>query len=309
MVGWKLIIVACVIIGITFVILQLLWPWIISQIGVPIEHLSQYVFPLLILAAILIGISGFLPPKYGISLAKGALLLIFVGVLLIEATLLAPFIRRIEVPIEECKNYFVPEEKQNETKQNETIMVDAIQYTSCVLTGYFPTTEQVGWVTFYIFYIILPFAFIFAFMYGLMNALGFESFFGAVAKPVTTVLTFVISMYAVRVLFGAVLLELMGYGAWGLAAVFIAILLTGGIWKLLSGYYPVVTPLLEEPALARAEWIIGRLTNPETFRVLSEKEKKALEKELEELAVKYPGVRRKVNEVYRKEKAGLPAPS
>jgi len=308
MVNWKAVGVGIAIIGV-YVVVYWLFPWILSLLGVstPIQ-LSSLVFPLLIGAAIIIAISGFLKPDWGRNLAKVALLLVFAGVLLIEVPLVQSFLgKRTEVSIEECKNILFP--KTNETS---TLMVDAIKYASCVLTGYFPTTDQlneVGWVTFYIFYIILPFAFIFAFMYGLMNALGFESFFGAVAKPVITVLTFVISMYATRVLFGAVLLEFLGYGAWGLVAVFIAIIITGGLWKLMSGLYPVITPLLEGPALARAEWIIGRLTNPETFRVLSEKEKKDLEKELEQLAANYPSVRRKVNEMFRKGKGGVPAPS
>lgn len=308
MVNWRAVGVGIGIIVVTYVVLQLVWPRIIPLLGVstPIQ-LSPFVFPLLIGAAIIIAISGFLKPDWGRNLAKVALLLVFAGVLLIEVPLVQPFLKRTEVSMEECKNFFIPA-----TNETSTLMVDAIKYASCVLTGYFPTTTQaseVGWVTFYIFYIILPFAFIFAFMYGLMNALGFESFFGAVAKPVITVLTFVISMYATRVLFGAVLLEFLGYGAWGLAAVFIAVIITGGLWKLMSGLYPVITPLLEGPALARAEWIIGRLTNPETFRVLSEKEKKDLEKELEQLAANYPSVRRKVNEMFRRGRGGVAAPS
>ncbi|GEM_PF-6438236 len=308
MVNWRAVGVGIGIIVVTYVVLQLVWPRIIPLLGVstPIQ-LSPFVFPLLIGAAIIIAISGFLKPDWGRNLAKVALLLVFAGVLLIEVPLVQPFLKRTEVSMEECKNFFIPA-----TNETSTLMVDAIKYASCVLTGYFPTTTQaseVGWVTFYIFYIILPFAFIFTFIYGLMNALGFESFFGAVAKPVITVLTFVISMYATRVLFGAVLLEFLGYGAWGLAAVFIAVIITGGLWKLMSGLYPVITPLLEGPALARAEWIIGRLTNPETFRVLSEKEKKDLEKELEQLAANYPSVRRKVNEMFRRGRGGVAAPS
>jgi hypothetical protein len=308
MVNWKVVIAILVIIAGIYVFLEFLWPLIISLLGIstPTE-LSPLVLPLLIGAAILIGISAFLKPSWGRPLAKAALVLVFVGVLMIEAPLVQPFLKRTEVSMEECKNFFIPA-----TNETSTLMVDTIKYASCVLTGYFPTTSQaseVGWVTFYIFYIILPFAFVFAFIYGLMNALGFESFFGAVAKPVITVLTFVISMYATRVLFGAVLLEFLGYGVWGLAAVFIAILLTMGLWKLISGLYPITKTLIEEPALARAEWIIGRLTNPETFRVLSEKEKKDLEKELEQLAVNYPSVRRKVNEVFRRGGGGVPAPS
>jgi hypothetical protein len=308
MVNWTGIGIAIVIIVVTFVVLKLLWPSIIPAVlGVSAPTLSPLIFPLLTCAAILIGISGLLPDKWANwskRLVKGALILVFVGVLLIELPLISSTQHPVEVSMEECKNQFFPE--------TEKALTDAIKYASCILTGYFPTTEQineVGWVTFYIFYIILPFAFIFAFMYGLMSGLGFESFFGAVTKPVVTVLTFVISMYATRVLFGAVLLEFLGYGAWALVAVFIAIIITGGLWKLMSGLYPVITPLLEEPALARAEWIIGRLTNPETFRVLSEKEKKDLEKELEQLAVNYPSVRRKVNEVFRRGGGGVPAPS
>jgi hypothetical protein len=301
MVSWKAIIIALVIIGGVFVVLKLWWPYIIPAVlGVPAPTLPPLIFPLLTCAAILIGISGLLPSSWANwsrRLVKAALILVFVGVLLIELPLISSAQHPVKVSMEECKNQFFPE--------TEKALTDAIKYASCILTGYFPTTEQineVGWVTFYIFYIILPFAFIFALMYGLMSGLGFESFFGAVTKPVVTVLTFVISMYATRVLFGAVLLEFLGYGAWALAAVFIAIIITGGLWKLMSGLYPVVTPLLEEPALARAEWIIGRLTNPETFRVLSEKEKKDLEKELEQLAANYPNVRAKVEEVFRRER-------
>jgi hypothetical protein len=313
MVNWKAIGIALLIIGGGFVVLKLLWPYIIPAVlGVPAPTLPPLIFPLLTCAAILIGISGLLPSRWANwsrRLVKAALILVFVGVLLIELPLISSAHHRVEVSMEECKNFFIPVTNVAETS---TLAVDAIKYASCVLTGYFPTTTQaseVGWVTFYIFYIILPFAFIFAFMYGLMSGLGFESLFGAVTKPVVTVLTFVISMYATRVLFGAVLLELLGYGAWALAAVFIAIIITGGLWKLMSGLYPVVTPLLEGPALARAEWIIGRLTNPETFRVLSEKEKKDLEKELEQLAANYPSVRAKVEEVSRKAKGERPAPS
>jgi len=304
--------IAAGIIAIFAFLLSFIWSpltsWISSMTGGRVGALNTNIIFCLIGAAIVIGVSGFLPPKWGREFVKVALILVFIAGLWIEALLIISYnYTPPEVSIEECKNFVIPE--TNDTTQ---ITVNGVKYVSCVLTGYYPATTkitEIGWVTFYIFYIILPFAFIFALVYGLMNGLGFESFFGAVTKPVVIVLTFVISMYATRLLFGHLLLQLLGYGAWGLAAVFIAVIITGGLWKLMSGLYPVITPLLEEPALARAEWIIGRLTNPETFRVLSEKEKKELEKELEQLAVNYPSVRRKVNEVFRRGGGGVPAPS
>jgi hypothetical protein len=138
-----------------------------------------------------------------------------------------------EITLEKCTTLFGKKEKP------EGVM-DAVGIWSCVTTGYFPSEQaELGWTMFAIFYIILPFAFIWALLYGLMTGVGLDELFGNFGKPATTLLSFIISMYAARQLFGFFLLDMFGFGAWGLAGVFGAALFVLTIRHMIEKWFAI----------------------------------------------------------------------
>lgn len=105
-----------------------------------------------------------------------------------------------------------------------------IEMTSCFLTGYYAKPRDIlSQVSFLIFAVILPFAFLFAFTYGIFNAIGLPSFFGGdqgLGKNITRVMAFIIALYGARQLIGYFLLDLFAYGMWGGVAVLMAAILS-----------------------------------------------------------------------------------
>jgi hypothetical protein len=118
------------------------------------------------------------------------------------------------------------------------VIINALDVTSCILTGYFPQEQSIlGWFTFLLFYIILPFAFIFALIVGLMR----DVFQGILDRRILNVLSFIIAVYATRAMFGAFLLQFLGYSAWGLAGIFGAIFIVGSLRKMIEDWFKIET--------------------------------------------------------------------
>ncbi|MEM5853182.1 MAG: hypothetical protein QXG39_06665 [Candidatus Aenigmatarchaeota archaeon] len=233
MVNWKVFVFGVVII-VAFYATFLLIP---TLFGIQLDFLSYpLVYVTLILAGIFIAISGLLPYGWGKILRNIAYFCLFVLILILEINVMKVALQRHptqELTLEKCTTLF------GEKEQPEKI-IDAVSIWSCVTTGYFPKeTGDLGWTIFAIFYIILPFAFIVAFLYGIMTGIGLEAIFGNVAGTVKGVLTFVISMFAMRQLFGFFLLDMFGYGAWGLAGVFLAALFVMALRNIVEKWYRI----------------------------------------------------------------------
>jgi len=222
-----------VILGVGIIVGFLFLGWfLLPRIGFEIEFLSSpYGYILILLTGLLIAVSGFLPYTWGKILREVALFCLFILLLLIEMNIVKPFVKATKIDMEVCKNYFIP-------STSGKIIEDALKYTSCVLTGYFPKEEgDIGWTVFYLFYIILPFAFIWALLYGLMKSL-MSGWFN-VGFNINALLSFIVAMYAARTLMGGFLLEFAGYGAWGLGALFLAVFLTKSIGHIMDNWYQV----------------------------------------------------------------------
>lgn len=218
MVNWKLVFAGISILA----ALYLSFFFLPGILGIKIEVFSYpLVYLAIILTGILISISGFLPYSWGKFLRYIAYLGLFILILVLEINVMKIVLTKYpapEIELEACKTLFGEKDKP------ESLM-DAVGFWSCVTTGYFPSEKEkadLGWTMFAIFYIILPFAFIWTFLYGTMNGINLGDLFGNFGKPATIILSFIISMYATRQIFGFFLLDMFGYGSWGLAGIFIA---------------------------------------------------------------------------------------
>ncbi|MCX8190948.1 MAG: hypothetical protein N3D78_02065, partial [Candidatus Aenigmarchaeota archaeon] len=117
------------------------------------------------------------------------------------------------------------------------LVYDALAYTSCILAGKFPAEQgDMGWISFYIFYLILPFAFIFVLIHAIIGGIGLEGWLNENARRV---ITFIIAMYATRTMMGYFILQFVGYGAWGLGAIFVAIFLVGSLRNMIEGWFGI----------------------------------------------------------------------
>jgi len=133
---------------------------------------------------------------------------IFFGILLLEILVFSHYFSRSQISLSQCEKEEQP-----------------IDVASCILTGYKVSSGYEGWqwASFWIFFIILPFAFVFSVTWGLIRPLAHENVFG---KTVTVVITFIISSYATRQIFGAFLLDILGYGTLGVIGIFIPFLIS-----------------------------------------------------------------------------------
>jgi len=248
MVKWKVVAVG---IGIIFLFLILIF--ILLKLGFDIEFLSSpYGMILISFTGMLLAISGFLPYNWGKILREVALFFLFITILLVEINIVRQFVKATEVDITACQSSFKP----STTGQ---VVYDALKYTSCVLTGYFPATEgDLGWAVFYIFYIILPFVFIWVLLYGIMKSI-IEGWF-PVRFNISALLSFIISLYATRTMMGELLLNFAGYGAWGFGAIFLAVIFTKGLDKIMKDWYKT-----EEMAMETREAIKSELDIEKSF--------------------------------------------
>jgi hypothetical protein len=231
MVEWKVVILGIIISVAFYALFFLILPRIL---GIQIEYPS--IFIAIVLAGVFIGVSGFLPYGWGKFLRYIAYFCLFILILILELNIMKTYIERYpsqEITLENCTTLFGKKEKPEN-------VIDVVGIWSCVTTGYFPSKEgELGWSIFAIFYIILPFAFVWTFIYGMMTGIGFKSLFGNFGKQATILLSFIISMYASRQLFGFFLLDMFGYGAWGLIGVFGAAFFTLALNHMIERWYKI----------------------------------------------------------------------
>jgi len=250
-----------VITGIGIIISFLLISWLVLPwLGIPIEFIeSPFGYALILLTGILIALSGFLPYKWGNILREIAYFSLFVLIILIEINILKPYLKETKVDIEQCKNGVFP------TSKSESFFFDVLKYTSCVFTGYFPLEAgDLGWTVFYIFYLILPFAFIWTIVYALMKDIMSGWSFSI---NIIRLLSFITAMYAARTMLGGFLLTFLGYGAWGLGAIFIDIFLVKGLQKMMEGWYSAEQMAKETREAIEAELSIEK-SFAESFKPL-----------------------------------------
>ncbi len=223
-------------IGILFIVLSLIMflfaGWFLPQsLGIE-EFSSPIAYILILLFGVLVTISAFFPYKLGKYARIVAYIFLFIFLLIVEVSILKHFVKRVDVNIESCQNIFFPQSSAN------NIVYDALSYVSCIFTGYVPQNQTlIGWSIFILFYIILPFAFIWAFIHGLMKEIMSNWF--QQTPHVISILSFITAIYATRTLFGAFLLTFFGYGVWGLAGIFIAIFLVKGLEKLIENRFVI----------------------------------------------------------------------
>jgi hypothetical protein len=224
----KIFITGIGIIGICFLL-----PTILRHfLGIEINLTTG--IPYISIAGILLIVSAFLPATFAKVCRNITYLILFVFILIVEIQLLQPFIQVSQVNITECKSFFFPEVKESVSN----VIINALGITSCMLTGYFPQEQSIlGWLSFLLFYIILPFAFIFALIVGLMR----DVLQGILDRRILNVFSFIIAVYATRAMFGAFLLQFLGYSAWGLAGIFGAIFIVGSLRKMIEGWFKIET--------------------------------------------------------------------
>jgi len=230
---WKLIVLG---IGLLAGLL-LVARWFLPTMGVSVpENVSPALTTLIILAAIPVTISAFLPYKWGNILREISYLCLFLAILILELYTFKSIFTTYTPPqivLEKCSTLFG-------TKEAPTEMWDALGVWGCVTSGYFPASySDLGWTIFAIFYLILPFAFVWTFLYGLMGGLNISDFFGGFGGTVQTILSFIIAMYASRQLFGFFILDFYAYGAWGLIAVFGATCFVLGLKRIMENWFRI----------------------------------------------------------------------
>jgi hypothetical protein len=240
--------------------------FLLPQLGIPIEFLeSPFGYALILLTGILIALSGFLPYNWGKILREIAYFSLFVLLILVEINILKPYLKETKVDIDQCKNGIFP------TSKSESFFFDALKYASCVFTGYFPLEAgDLGWTVFYIFYLILPFAFIWTIVYALMKDVMSGWNFSI---NIIRLLSFITAMYAARTMLGGFLLTFLGYGAWGLGAIFISIFLVKGLQKMMESWYVAEEMAVETRKTIEAELDIEK-SFAESFKPLISEAKK-----------------------------------
>jgi hypothetical protein len=163
---------------------------------------------------------------------NAAPILIFFGFIAIEVAIFEAYLQKTQtITLEACKETFRIEK-----------MEDLPIFTTCVFTGYYPSKAgdiaSVGFVTFVLFFWLLPFAFLFSFLYGLFKD-TLSSFFGSAGPTVTPVITFIVATYGARQMIGGFLIDLFAYGSWGLVGIFIPLILAVGLKKILDSFFAV----------------------------------------------------------------------
>jgi soluble cytochrome b562 len=194
-------VIIIIIILITFVIVPMF-------VNVNIFSFTPWAFPIVILAGVLIFFGYFFAkenPELAKCLFNGSVALVFFGILAIETAVFGAFVTKTQIPYQQCGS----EE-------------DPINLISCIMTGYKVSSKFMGWewASFWLFFIILPFAFVFSLVW------GFLSLVRLLPKPSTAVISVVLSAYAVRQVFGTFLLDLAAYGVWGVVGIFIPLLIS-----------------------------------------------------------------------------------
>lgn len=185
---------------------------ILRSIGMELNLflIIPWTFPLIVISAGALAFLGYKFTSDGkVNVARKcfnlSVILTFFGILVIEMVVFGAFITKVPISYQPC------EKEEN-----------PVNIASCIMTGYKPPEEYMGWqwASFWIFFIILPFAFIFSIVWGFLADVRI------LPKPVMMVISFVLATYATRQVFGAFLLDIAAYGVWGVVGIFIPLLLS-----------------------------------------------------------------------------------
>ena len=203
--GWMY---AILIILIIFMIVGVVIPFFLN---INLFAITPWIFPIVALlgALIFLGIVSVFylnNPKLAKMFFNISIIVTFFATLGLEMVLFGMYIQKAPtIPYEKC-------EKEE----------SSIHIASCILTGYKVSSEFASWelASFWIFFILLPFAFVFIFLHGLLAPVKLFP------TPAMLVINFVISAYATRQIFGVFLLDLAAYGVWGVVGVFIPLFLS-----------------------------------------------------------------------------------
>lgn len=234
------IIMLMVGIAVIYVVLfYLIIPFLFDFFKIPVEKFQTHFMTVTILfpsSGFLVAISFMIPYAAIREILRGISYIILFFSLLFTIFMLilaSPFIKRAEIPIEKCVNEILPVKIRGARGA-----LDIIAYVSCIFTGYYsPDIGNLTVAIFLIFHIILPFAFIFSFIWGLTTSKEGFDLSSVLGKAPASVIVFVISLYALRVFFSSVLLDFLGYGVWGLVGVFGAFLLTTWFKRIVEGIF------------------------------------------------------------------------
>jgi len=191
---------------VVFLIIGLLLPHFID---INIFTITPWLFPVLILTGVLIFLGYYLGdrnPRIASIFLNLSVLIVFFSTLALEMTIFGIYFTKMtSIPYEKCEKEEAP-----------------VHILSCIMTGHKVASEfgKWEWASFWLFFIILPFAFVFSLLYGLIAPVQLFP------KPAMLVIIFVLSAYAVRQIFGAFLLDLAAYGIWGVVGIFIPLFLS-----------------------------------------------------------------------------------
>jgi hypothetical protein len=160
-------------------------------------------------------------------------IILFFGALIIELVVFGSyFTKTTSISVTQCTESF-----------QLTQLGDFPIFTICLFTGYFPVAgvsfASLAFATFIIFYWLLPFAFLFAFVYGMFESTMSSMFSGNTGKSVTSVLTFIVAMYGARQMIGSFLIDFLAYGSWGLVGIFIPLFLAAALKRIFDSFMPL----------------------------------------------------------------------
>lgn len=225
-----------IIIGLVSAIILLVATYIIAPF-LGLDKILKELLPpsahyILIIAMLVIAFSTPLPYRYGRAMRIAAYLSIFVFLMILELSIFKHYLQRTELKVENCTNIFFPSEKTG------NLIIDTLAYTSCVFAGYVPADRTtIGWTVFILFYLLLPFGFIWTFIHALMKEIMSGWF--SQTPHVIRVLSFITAIYAARTMIGGFLLTFFGYGAWGLGGIFMAIFIVKSFEHLIEKKFEI----------------------------------------------------------------------
>lgn len=171
--------------------------------------ITPFAFPVIISSGVLAFFGYYFASKGHVYQARLcfnlSVVVTFFGILMFESAMFGAFLVKISLPYQPC------EKEEN-----------PINIASCIMTGYKTSEEYIGWqwASFWIFFIILPFAFIFSLLWGFLSGIRL------LPRPAMMVISFVLASYATRQVFGTFLLDIAAYGTWGVAGIFIPLFLS-----------------------------------------------------------------------------------
>jgi len=231
-------------VAIIILISVLLLPLLLGSIlGVDIfSSFGLSFFIAIIMAGVLLGISGFAPYDWGKALRQVSYVGLFIAILIFFLGVLKPlasYIEESQLKLGSCTNVVFPQ--LDETKWESNLHI-VLGYVSCVLTGKF--LQEGGLIessSFFLFYLLFPAIFVYKLLEGIMQGVNLAAIFGGNENATRTVkiLSMILSMYALRTLMGAFVIQFATYGIFGLFPLLFSILIVLAVKKMVDGWLPI----------------------------------------------------------------------